>query len=229
MIVRTTGMLAAMGGGWALMGTAGSIGILGVLAMNFAMYGEVWRQYRRSIRFRPSDGRLRSMTQLQALHTQIRSDGDEGGFMVGVGKGYTKPRRTEWFAGEDARRAISAVLPAVNGEGGNPKHVQSAVAEIESHGRLSAAVGARRRATVAGIPSQRGKKRPPGQLVLMPKPTRLALEMALHEEQERRALEGELWRLEQAWREAEEIAAIADNLVLPTGTSRFVARHRNEK
>ena len=134
MLVRTTGMLAAMGGGWALMGTAGSIGILGVLAMNFAMYGEVWRQYRRSIRFRPSDGRLRSMTQLQALHTQIRSDGDEGGFMVGVGKGYTKPRRTEWFAGEDARRAISAVLPAVNGEGGNPKHVQSAVAEIESHG-----------------------------------------------------------------------------------------------
>ncbi len=40
----------------------------------------------------------------------------------------------------------------------------------------------------------------------------LALEMALHEESERRALQGELSALEAAWREAEEIAAIADRL-----------------
>jgi hypothetical protein len=40
----------------------------------------------------------------------------------------------------------------------------------------------------------------------------LALEMALHEESERAALEGELTALETAWREAEEIAAIADSL-----------------
>ena len=36
---------------------------------------------------------------------------------------------------------------------------------------------------------------------------RLAFEMALHEEAERRAMEGELEELERAWREAEEIAA----------------------
>jgi hypothetical protein len=41
---------------------------------------------------------------------------------------------------------------------------------------------------------------------------RLALEMALHEESERRALQGELAALEAAWREAEEIARIADAL-----------------
>jgi hypothetical protein len=40
----------------------------------------------------------------------------------------------------------------------------------------------------------------------------LALEMALHEETERRALHGELAMLEAMWREAEEIAAIADRL-----------------
>ena len=40
----------------------------------------------------------------------------------------------------------------------------------------------------------------------------LAVEMALHEESERRALEGELAALEAAWRQAEEIAAIADAL-----------------
>ena len=41
---------------------------------------------------------------------------------------------------------------------------------------------------------------------------RLALEMALHEESERRALEGELALLEAAWRDAESIAAVADKL-----------------
>jgi hypothetical protein len=62
----------------------------------------------------------------------------------------------------------------------------------------------------------------------MPKPTQLALELALHEEQERRALEGELWRLERAWRAAEEIAGITDNLLLPEGADDFVAEHSPE-
>ena len=39
-----------------------------------------------------------------------------------------------------------------------------------------------------------------------------ALEMALHEETERRALEGELAALQEMWRQAEEIADIADRL-----------------
>ena len=47
----------------------------------------------------------------------------------------------------------------------------------------------------------------------LPLTERLALEMALHEDFERRALEGELAELERAWREAEEIAAIADDLL----------------
>jgi hypothetical protein len=40
----------------------------------------------------------------------------------------------------------------------------------------------------------------------------IALEMALHDETERRALQGELAMLEAMWREAEEIASIADAL-----------------
>jgi len=40
----------------------------------------------------------------------------------------------------------------------------------------------------------------------------LALEMALHEESERRALEGELALLEAAWRDAEALALIADSI-----------------
>jgi hypothetical protein len=54
-----------------------------------------------------------------------------------------------------------------------------------------------------------------GALPRLPAPLRLALEMALHEDTERRAMEGELAILEAAWREAEEIAAIADNMFAP--------------
>jgi hypothetical protein len=39
--------------------------------------------------------------------------------------------------------------------------------------------------------------------------------MAVHEEQERRAMAGELAALERAWKDAEEIAAIADDLLVP--------------
>lgn len=47
----------------------------------------------------------------------------------------------------------------------------------------------------------------------VPDVDRLALEMAANEDAERRALQGELTQLRDAWREAEEIAAIADHLL----------------
>jgi hypothetical protein len=55
-------------------------------------------------------------------------------------------------------------------------------------------------------------------------PSALALEMALNEEAERRALEGELAALEAAWREAEEIAAIADSLPGEAAYNRLLDR-----
>ena len=47
----------------------------------------------------------------------------------------------------------------------------------------------------------------------LPEVDRLALEMAANEDAERKALTGELRQLEEAWREAEEVAAIADHLL----------------
>lgn len=44
---------------------------------------------------------------------------------------------------------------------------------------------------------------------------RLAVEMAANDEVEQLALEGELYRLELEWKEAEELAAISDSLLLP--------------
>ena len=60
----------------------------------------------------------------------------------------------------------------------------------------------------------------------IPLALRLSLEMASQEEAERRALEGELAELEASWRRAEEIAAIADDLLLPKSVTDFIERHR---
>ncbi len=217
-ILYSTGLVAAAAGGWVLMGTAGSL--VGMMGMSIVSYADAWKTYRRSVRFRPSDGRLRRMNQLIAKQTLIRPDDDEVGFLVGAGGGVVLSRETEWFAGEDARRAINAILPAVNSEGGSSKKVQSAVSEIESHGHPERFV--RQAAESWREYRHRGRS---GLLSSMPHHTRLAFEMALHEEEERCALEGELWRLERAWREAEEIAAIADDLLLSESASRFVDRH----
>jgi hypothetical protein len=51
--------------------------------------------------------------------------------------------------------------------------------------------------------------------------------MAVHEEQERRALEGELAELERAWQSAEEIASIADGLLVPSSVEALLARFRS--
>jgi hypothetical protein len=55
---------------------------------------------------------------------------------------------------------------------------------------------------------------------------RLAFEMALHEEAERRAMQGELAELERAWRDAEEIAKIADDLLVPASVDKRISELR---
>ena len=68
-----------------------------------------------------------------------------------------------------------------------------------------------------------------GRVLNLPNATRLALEMASHEESERRAMEGELALLEAAWKQAEEIAKIADNLLVPPSVDEFVERNRAKR
>ena len=63
----------------------------------------------------------------------------------------------------------------------------------------------------------------------LPAPLRFALEMATHEENERRAMQGELAKLEEEWRRAEEIAAFADALAVPPAVNRRVAALRKPR
>jgi hypothetical protein len=63
-----------------------------------------------------------------------------------------------------------------------------------------------------------------GDLSAIPVAARLAFEMAINEDAEREALEGELTALERAWAEAEGIATIADALLLPDAVTEHFDR-----
>ena len=124
--------------------------------------------------------------------------------------------------GPDAIRISSKLLARVNRAGAGDKAVQRAVQRLEQEGGPTAlfmGVAARPQkepsSWVRYWPGMgaRMDDHPPGTLRSLAIADRLALEMATHEESERRALEGELNALEAAWREAEEIASIADSLV----------------
>ncbi|MEO7963664.1 MAG: hypothetical protein ABIT38_07110, partial [Gemmatimonadaceae bacterium] len=130
------------------------------------------------------------------------------------------------FAGAEAERIASIILPKVNRFGGKKDDVAEAVRHIENVGdsehylrRLASASPGMTRSMTEGVSAGKARRRQSEfnkyGLYSLPAPHRLALEMALHEEAERRALEGELAELERAWIDAEEVAAISDNLLLP--------------
>jgi len=117
------------------------------------------------------------------------------------------------------------VVPTLNRGGGNARAVQDAVRWIELRGGPEAYFRAAVLDPQGGVAP--GGADAIGRLAKLPTAPRLALEMALHEERERRALEGELKLLEIAWREAEEVAAISDDLFLPPGAREFIEAQRD--
>jgi hypothetical protein len=129
------------------------------------------------------------------------------------------------LTGEDARRFASVALPRVNQAGGTAKVVREAVSEIERIGgpeRFLLGITARVTPQSGILTGAILSKDDPRVLSVrvkplsaLPAPVRLAAEMSLHEAQERSALDGELALLEAAWRDAEEIASIADSMLLP--------------
>ena len=111
-----------------------------------------------------------------------------------------------------ALHAAALLMPAVNRSGAKKKHVDAAVKRIEAcRDPLEFMTTAARAVPFSWSRGSRGRQG----LLGLPLDTRLAIEMAVNEENERIALEGELALLELAWKEAEEIAAIADTLAIP--------------
>jgi hypothetical protein len=115
--------------------------------------------------------------------------------------------------GPEGLVAAHRLLSRINAAGAPQRRVREAVALVEEAG-----AGERFFAHAAAHTRQWGREQmwgDTGALRFLPPPVRLALEMAANEDRERRALEGELAELEYAWRDAERIAGIADDLLLP--------------
>jgi len=194
-------------------------GVMGGAGVGFVGQIPSFWASRTLVKLRTEDGRKLKLNDHDLKQTRLLPSDDDVGFRVEVKKRRWADKRS--FGGEEARRIASVLLPKINRRGGSRPVVQGAVAEIAHAGHPEAFM----RELIDGkrFTSRKGV---PGYVNKMPKPTQLALEMALHEEQERRALEGELWRLEQAWKAAEEIAGISDDLLLPEGAEDFVAEQR---
>jgi hypothetical protein len=128
------------------------------------------------------------------------------------------------LTGDDAIRAAGALLPYLNRGGGSAREVTSAVDYLEqsSDPKVLFRNAARLLQLRNQGPLRWGDNQSP--LRALPTASRLALEMVAHEDTERRALEGELHVLEEAWKDAEEIAAIADDLLLPDTVHDDLAR-----
>jgi hypothetical protein len=131
------------------------------------------------------------------------------------------------MSGGLAERTLASLLPAVNRFGGTREQLRNAVALLGQHAtpadyvRATIATRLRRQLDDSWVQSKTNF----GPVMGLMGHERLALEMALHEDEERRAMEGELAALDAAWREAEEIAAIADDMFLPESVSAWMRRH----
>ncbi|MBB4636821.1 hypothetical protein [Longimicrobium terrae] len=128
-------------------------------------------------------------------------------------------RRPLVLRGDEARSLMSRALVHVNVDGAPAHRVHDAAEALHAAGSAAEYLNhtAHRRLLLnGGDPRSAAFSAPVGVLRgvdARPDPViSLALEMALHEESERRAMEGELSALEAMWREAEQIAAIADRL-----------------
>lgn len=162
------------------------------------------------------NGRQAIIKRKHLKHAKLVTSGDDWQLRVPgrTGKG-DAGKQTIVTQGREAIELATRILPSVNRFGGKSSDVQEAVGlleELRDPTRIFAEIANSRAVTLVDCAPE----------------VRLALEMASHEEAERRALEGELAELELAWKDAEEIAAISDNMFLPTGVQQWLDRARGK-
>ena len=207
------------------------------------------RWYRNRVILRTRDQRGAPVRVLRKhLYTSHLVPDDEGrGWGLHVdhlpGREGGSRRKTMIVHGREALGLAGQLMAQANRRGGKKDEIRGAVRRIERAGHPEAflpeaaelAQRALRRSgsMLRGSPSREAVRRAdlsleklrkplPGSLAGLNPGLRLAIEMATHEEAEREALEGELKELEARWREAEEIARIADNLFVPDSVEDFI-------
>lgn len=201
-----TGLAAGTIASGALGATMGAVAAgFGGLAFVAAYVTALWvvdeGHKRRPVTSLRLGGRLLHLQQDDAEATRVFSDGEAGRF--GLALHHTEG--VELLRGPEVKRVLGQVIPTLSPFGGAHDEITGAIELVDSAGSADECV-----ARTMARASRYG-----GWFAQFPVETRLALEMSLQEEGERRALEGELAALERAWRDAEQIAVIADSLLVP--------------
>ena len=174
---------------------------------------------------RGHDGEPLAVRRLHLKHTRWQVDDSDGEHRLAIGF----KRGPIILTGEEARRQAGILIVHANRRGGNRDQVQRAVQRVQEAGSAEALVaGMATKNQPVPVWRKESAVRDVDPFGMNPE-RRLAFEMALHEEQERRALQGELLALEQAWREAEEIAKISDNLLVPESDEEWLRKQRGEQ
>ena len=215
----------ASGAGAALIGLAafGAPVVHMTALIGFAAYAAV--DSARSIRVM-HDGKQLRLYRADLGETHLVSTDSGQGWGVRLKHSYARVVLT----GDEAVRVTARLLARVNGSGAAGHLVDSAVRRLVEAPSLADFMrqAAAHSSTLAREYTDRHKEylrafeqnaftagtfnesANPASLKRIAPPVRLALEMALHEESERHALEVELTPLIAAWRDAEVIAGIAD-------------------
>jgi hypothetical protein len=217
----------AAAAGVALVGTAVA-GPLLVFGGGFlATWISVWRETMSILTVSGGDGRRFALTGEHTKETTLTPEPSGEGWSLHLqhARGLTP------LEGYPARRILSSLLTRVNAKGAGTGRIRQATALIEEmkgpegYLRFLARESQNRSGDYrywraeyrrTGVPTVGNfAPRDAGALPRFSPEMRLALEMCINEETERRALADELTLLHTAWREAEEIARIADRLAGP--------------
>jgi len=188
-LAGTFGMMGAFGPAVQIGGALG----IGAVAASYGWFGQRVRT------ILPSG---RTVTLNTWRNSRVRLIG------VAAGWGISGDLIGEIVTGPKAAYTFRSVLTSRNFRGGRPEEVSEAVAllsEVPDPERFIS--------RVARVAERTGGKLP------LPVHVSVALEMALHDDVERRALDGELAELRQQWATAEEIASIADDMLLPSSVT----------
>jgi hypothetical protein len=239
---RRHGLLRFLGGSTLAAGTAASaasaagVVALGMLGPGLIVGGAIIaaagvrptaQKGVRGLRVRAENNDVIDLGSRTMIGVEMRSDVGPTPFKLSLTYMDTDPDMPEsgsmpfqaTVAGPEAVRAARILLPRINSSGARRRVVQDAVAGIEEAGSIERFIPkAMERIRKSGLAYS--------PVWSYPQAVRLGLEMALHEEAEWRAMEGELAELEAAWREAERIAGIADDLLLPRHVNVFMDKYR---
>ncbi len=226
----SAGMLAYFGMQWMSIASVGplvgsSVVLVGGPAFHLAQtIANLYARRRLRTVVAADDGRPLPVSRDKAFASQIVADPErEAGWQLRVEYRPRRGRGRLWqsvttgtldeydsgftyVSGTAARRALAQLLPIVNHEGAKADKIRDAVELVTERNPIDLLDGR------AGSGGKSFVRPGPNSIGWVNPALRLALEMSLHEADERRALEGELHELESRWREAEEIASIADGM-----------------